>query len=712
MGECAISRVACNLVGTRMETADEHEGQKGNPNLDKLAPKIFENDNTLGLTYGPSAELKAGQIVAEKYKVIGELGRGGMGVVYRVEQLTLGRMLAMKTLNTQEVSDITWRRFQLEAKAAALLDHPNLITVHDCGLINNEIPFFIMDYIEGTTLSNLIKDKGALSFEECLTIFIQVCFGLAYAHAVGVIHRDLKPSNIMLVPPQADSNGLSVKVVDFGIAKLTAEEIQPTQALTRTGEIFGSPLYMSPEQCLGKPVDHRSDIYSLGCVLFEALTGVPPFMGSTALSTMMQHQSNDAPSLKEATLGKEFPESIEKILRLMLEKNPESRYQDMKTVARDLSLLQQGISHHPLLTTETKAEEQARTNKKHLMHVAAAFLLGAAVSGAGVCSMMKLDAASAYREGYQAHKAEKQKEQASTFMPMKQSESESETIDDNSALSSLITGADGKTYRRFNFQKGYGIGYIYLLDKDKAVPAKLTQTFPIDEPLRLDVEDKLIVTSPNFLLRFNANEWTGMRFRYNFGVGDSTFKFLDRQKSLKSLDVTGCDVGPALIEQLNKLPLLESLKVSKTNLLGQDVVKLKRLRELKTLSIAKIAGQGEVLRKLKNSENLQELRISADLISKQDLRLLATMKNIDNLWIEKSNNIGDEDLVWLANLHELREFCPVDSKITPKVATIVRGMPKLRIMAVNAKIWSKLDIARFQKEFPKVSLAFSDKAVD
>lgn len=663
---------------------------------DAAKGSVFDvNDRTLGLTYGPAAELSPGQIVSEKYKVLDELGRGGMGVVYRVEQITLGRILAMKTLNTREVSDVTWRRFQVEAKTAAMLDHPNLITVHDCGLINGDIPFFVMDYIEGTTLAKLIKDKNTLSIEETLTIFIQVCFALAYAHGMGVIHRDLKPSNIMLVPPQSDSSGLSVRVVDFGIAKLTDEEIQPTQALTRTGEIFGSPLYMSPEQCLGKPVDHRSDIYSLGCVMFECLAGVPPFMGNTALSTMMQHQSSDVPTLKEATLGKEFPPAIEKILRLMLEKNPESRYQDMKSIARDLSLLQQGVSHHPQVLTPTKAEIVARNHTRHIAQTLSAGALGALVAGLAVYYFMNQQLASSYQAGFD----EAQSLKRSEGIP-------AEVIENANGgpISTISVDKNGRSIRVFDFgsTKNFGMGYIYAMDTGKTYPAKGVLSFPIEQPLRMDVEDKVIVTNPKFLLRFNANEFAGMRFRFNFGVGDSTFRYLDRQKNLKFLDVTGCEVDDQLVETLNKLPKLDGLRVGRTNMTGKGLLALKRLNQLKILNISALPNQSDVLRKLRGSTALEELRMSAEDLSPQDLSIVGTFKNLRKVWIDKAK-LSDTDTNWICNLRNLENFTALDSNLSySAVSKTILKLPKLREFGIKFKAWSKEDVARLQKEFPKI----------
>lgn len=681
-----------------MNEAGKQDSLGQNPLADVISSSFDINDRTLGLTYGPAADLFKGQVVAEKYKVLDELGRGGMGVVYRVEQLTLGRVLAMKTLNTHEVTDVTWRRFQVEAKTAAMLDHPNLITVHDCGLIDGNIPFFVMDYIEGTTLAKLLKDRGTLSLEEALTVFIQVCFALSYAHTMGVIHRDLKPSNIMLVPPQSDSSSMSVKVVDFGIAKLTDEEIQPTQALTRTGEIFGSPLYMSPEQCMGKPVDHRSDIYSLGCVLFESLTGVPPFMGSTALSTMMQHQSGEAPSLKEATLGKEFPAAIENILRLMLQKNPESRYQDMKSIARDLSLLQQGISHHPQITQPTKSEVSARKSYMHVLQLVAAAVLGALAAGTIVFNSMNQQLAAAYQAGFDTAKSETKPD----GLP-------GEVLDSVSGgpISSISVGKDGRSVRTFDFgsPKNYGLGYIFTMDTQKAYPAKGVLSFPIEQPLRLDVEDKLIVTHPKFLLRFNANEFTGMRFRFNFGVGNSTFKYLDRQKSLKFLDVTGCEVDDSLIETLNKLPNLNGLRLGKTAITGNGLLNLKRISKLKTLSLSALPNQTAVLRKLRGSTALEELRLSAEDVSPQDLSIIGTFKNLKMLWIEKAK-VTDGDTSWICNLKNLEEFCAPESRISfQKASRTILKLPKLKVFNANLKLWTETDLALFRRDFPKFATA-------
>src|SRR5262249_8762830 len=207
--------------------------------------------------------LDAGELMDNRSRVLEILGGGGWGTVFRVEDIKDSCQYALKTLNQENTSPAAWQRFQNEAKAAQALDHPALVKVHYFGTTAKGEPFFVMDFVDGETLAARIKRDGPLSVEEALRVFIEICFGPGYAHETGVVHRDLKPSNIIFVR-DADSEK-RVKIVDFGIAKLLSGEDFNAEQLTATGEVFGTPYYMSPEQCRGSMVDHRSDIYSLGC---------------------------------------------------------------------------------------------------------------------------------------------------------------------------------------------------------------------------------------------------------------------------------------------------------------------------------------------------------------------------------------------------------------------------------------------------------------
>lgn len=284
-----------------------------------------------------TSRFEVGQILDGKFEILSLLGRGGMGSVYRAKHLLLNMEVALKTLDTERLNDVTSsRRFQTEAKAAFSLKHPNLVKVHDFGVLENGHPFLVMDLVQGKTLQAMIKERGHFSVEEIEPVFAQLCFGLAYAHRQQVVHRDIKPANIMVVDGMDWKEEGSVKILDFGIAKIVNEDRNEMDALTQTGEIFGSPLYMSPEQCAGETIDQRSDIYSLGCVLFEAITGTPPLVGTNPLRTMMLHVNEKAPTLKEATLGSQFSPAVEQIIAKLLAKSPADRYCDLGVVALEL----------------------------------------------------------------------------------------------------------------------------------------------------------------------------------------------------------------------------------------------------------------------------------------------------------------------------------------------------------------------------------------
>lgn len=292
-------------------------------------------------TFGVENDFRPGQMLGGRYKVLGVLGRGGMGVVYHVKQFFLNKEFALKTISKQCLTDTAIRRFQQEALTSFAVDHPNVIMVNDFGLLDDHTPFLVMEILQGQTLGERLKEKGTLSVDEVISLFVQVCFGMAYAHEKKIVHRDIKPNNIMLIDGTTPGTEGSVKVLDFGIAKYSAREGGEIQALTRTGEVFGSPLYMSPEQTQGGTIDHRSDIYSLGCVIFEALTGRPPFVGENVLLTMVAHQSEEIPTMRQVT-GKSFPKALETIVAKMLAKHPGQRYQNLGEVALELSAIKDG----------------------------------------------------------------------------------------------------------------------------------------------------------------------------------------------------------------------------------------------------------------------------------------------------------------------------------------------------------------------------------
>ncbi len=281
--------------------------------------------------------MEIGQIIKERYEIIQLLGEGGMSYVYKANDRQLKRTVAIKTLKPNYVQQEKFvERFKREAQTAANLNHPNIVQIFDWGI--GDEPFFVMEYIEGNTLTSIIAKRRTISLNDVLFIGAQVSSGLQAAHSKGLVHRDIKPGNIMITPEG------KVKVTDFGIVSLQNEE----NDITKTGSILGTASYISPEQAQGKPVSKESDLYSLGTVLYELITGRPPFEGDTPIATATKHIT-DKPE-KLSVFRPDIPKGIENAVLKLLHKYPKDRFKN----AEDLRavLLQQKTQLQAMQTQE------------------------------------------------------------------------------------------------------------------------------------------------------------------------------------------------------------------------------------------------------------------------------------------------------------------------------------------------------------------------
>lgn len=267
-----------------------------------------------------------------RYRLLRELGRGAMGVVYLAEDESLQRQVAIKTLllpGDEQERSAHEARFLQEAKAAGGLNHPNVITIHDLGREGDSL-YIAMELLEGTELRDRMA-QGMLPLDEALDIAGQVASGLAAAHARGVVHRDVKPGNIIVLP------GGRAKIMDFGIARMQSSGVR-----TQSGTMMGSPKYMSPEQVGGHPVDHRSDIFSLGSMLYEMVTGVPAFSGNN-LGLLLSSILHRAPT-PPGQVHPGVPASVELVIARAMQKNAAARYQDAADMARELAECRAGLT--------------------------------------------------------------------------------------------------------------------------------------------------------------------------------------------------------------------------------------------------------------------------------------------------------------------------------------------------------------------------------
>jgi serine/threonine protein kinase len=325
-----------------------------------------------------SQDVLIGTTIAGRYQVLSFIGRGGMSVVYKARHNYMERIAAIKMLHAHLVSNQqSLKRFQQEAQAASCLAHPNVMGVHDFGITPQGQPYLVMDYLQGLSLSELIEKEGQLSPERTYSIFIQACDALSHAHQKGVIHRDLKPSNIMLL--DGEDHPDFVKIVDFGIAKLLSQSEKQGQHLTQTGEVFGSPLYMSPEQCLADQLDARSDIYSLGCVIYETLTGKSPLSGASMLETMYMHLNEPPLPFRKVRPDLNLSEELETVVFRAMEKSPKDRQQSMAELRDELEAVRSagktkrsflGLGHAPI-RRKRDSRKQVKLSQRNMIIISA-----------------------------------------------------------------------------------------------------------------------------------------------------------------------------------------------------------------------------------------------------------------------------------------------------------------------------------------------------
>ena len=311
----------CPACGTRFSSDDTFCPHDGQPLRE--------------VTEAPDIDPLLGQVIDGRYRVDAVLGQGGMGVVYLASHVTLNKPMALKLLRGELAKDaVVVQRFMQEARASTAIGHPHIIDIVDFGQLPDGSAYFVMEYLDGEPLTTLVK-RGRLPVEEVLPIAEQIASALGAAHQRGIVHRDLKPDNVYLVRRGEDER--FVKVLDFGVAKVGGA----SSKLTKTGMVFGTPHYMSPEQAAGQSVDARADVYALGVIIFEMCTGRVPFDGDTFMGILSQHMFDDPPRPTdiEGTAG-----PLEPIIMHALAKKPEDRYPSMDALLADLTTLRDGGS--------------------------------------------------------------------------------------------------------------------------------------------------------------------------------------------------------------------------------------------------------------------------------------------------------------------------------------------------------------------------------
>ena len=695
-----------------------------------------------------------GDIIGESYRLKELIGQGGMGYVYRAEHIMMNQEYALKILAPEHINESNWRRFQSEGKAIAKLDHINIVKIYNMGADQGEYPFYAMDLLEGPTLADLISSAAIKKFSEydILDIFIQLAAGFGYAHSRSIIHRDIKPSNIILV--KGGGKIPTVKIVDFGIAKSIDTHDQHKQSQTATGEVFGSPYYMSPEQCMGKAMDQRSDIYSLGCTFFEVFCGRPPFVGENALATAMMHQNDNAPTLKKVS-GKKWNDDLETLVAKMLAKRPAERYQTMDQVRHDLERIrdkkalgksgsgakldqdQDQVQDHPRDhgdDADTIYDEQKHLSQRKI------------IIGLSVVSLLIFVSASIAFVVTQPFKPAKTKPLADfnnmdtqKDIDKRAAQGQAEITQASKNLSRVqpITCTIDKKARAkifhcpdtvvgvltwFTGQRDFGFDTDSHDDRRKI--ARGDVAVPLDADMILienHTENRDVWNYPGVLEKFAQTDLIGLRIDSDTGLDlygsmkeqeehaaqvTKLVKATVGWKKLRYVYLYNCPVTTPTFEALALHPRLEQLIMHTNDIDGATLGKQPYLKRLKVLDLMSVVQADRVLAGIKDNKQLRMLTIKGHVTA-------AGLENLigcsDLKYLELNDRSMDSDaleaLTKLKNLHTLDlRHCNVG----PELIEVLSRMKCAEIVRLNADKWSLLDRNRLTKCLPAVRWTVTD----
>ena len=620
-------------------------------------------------------EMTEGQdfaFLGERYLDFSPAGKGGMGQVFQAYDQFLKKEVAVKVLIGEQASDRQIMRFQKEAKLASSLAHPNIVKIFDFGVSERQELFLIMDFVRGESLQDLINRNGPLPLQEALGYAGQICDALSHAHSHGVVHRDIKPSNIML---EASERGKPmVKIVDFGLAK----QVDDQSGFISQGSTVGTPLYTSPEQVKNEIVDYRSDIYSLGCVLFAMLTGKPPFRGETAMATFEMHVNRDVSeiSLDDCleSLSEESREDLEDIIRHSMTKSPDGRYQDIMEFKADLQ---------ELMLEETHILKHEDDNLQSRMMVLTLDSLSKPKIGAIVALTVFLLVA--------------------VGLQLNQSLSQSAANRAEVRLAPFITSSLDDIPGDIIFRVRRNGSCVWM----GSCAMK-------DEDIKSLKDNKLEALE----LRGLAMKGTG--FKYLAGktilrlsirdtkIDNVNLRYLNDIKGLENLDLSYSGVSDEGIANLAPNPGLEGLVLSGCRGITSRSIPLivERFPNLTGLVLNFTSTDGSELAKLQGLKSLSHLSLTGLKLKDEDVLPLVSMKSLLSLNVSNNKSLTDRSVDLLKGSRKLLSLnvinCPGISETA--TARFQKGHPRCRVeteksdMSLDAKELANIVVSIIGKE--------------
>lgn len=675
-------------------------------------------------TSGGQGEFGPGALIGGSYRLINFIGAGAMGDVYKAKHEMMPREYALKILNENQVTENAWRRFQLEAQAIAKLNHKSIVSIHNFGIHNGSKPFYVMELLEGESLFDRLNRCEFLKVAEALPIFIELCDAFGYAHKQGIIHRDIKPQNIILL--NKPELGSAIRIVDFGIAKLTQTTDPQNQNLTRMGEVFGSPFYMSPEQTMGQRVDSRSDIYSLGCTLYETLVSMPPLRGRNSTETMILHQTKIPPMLKEASDAQTFSDGIEYLVAKMLAKAPSDRYQTMEAVKHDLELLQQGkdlntVSYYaapsPRRSTQRiEAQVEERGNLREELSESSQYTVppsGNRLLPVFIIAGIVLTFAAVGFIGYNYLISSKTKTtsklpQINISEDVEQLTATPNPLNDESGLEvsksdpssylkkpfpfAKIVDSEGKRLRVFSFPKDLRFGHLKTRENMGMTRGALGQ--PAESNPRFEFTDHVILTpskaliaNPEFLKGFRNGDIYAVAFSTDFQIKNGLSHFSKIPGLSALILVRYADMGAEIVKTLREFSSIKELWISDSSLnlgtlSGSDLP-----QSLELLAISNPAKPFVLFpTKILAGKSLKQLNFVGLDFTRQDFKHFGQIKTLEDLEISNSRAImTGAEIRELANLKQLKRLTLSRSQLTSDAEKELAKFKQLKSLTVSSK---------------------------
>lgn len=640
--------------------------------------------------------LSADSFPFERFRIIEEVGRGAAGIVYQAWDCFLKRRVAIKTMHSALISSEEVIRLQNEARTSSRLKHPAIIRILDFGAAPNGQPYLVSDFIDGTTLKSRIDENGPLSMAETVQMFKQLCAGIMHAHEQNVLHRDLKSSNVIISDDTGD--GTNIKIIDFGVARFK-EALFQTFTIVQTATIVGTPYYMSPEQGDGKTFDARSEIYSIGCMMFEALTGQVPFQGETALETLAMHTRESVPELDEINPDVDCSEQLELIVLRCLEKDPDDRFQSVSDLYEQLNACStQAISAVPEVEQPDPPQDdkqQQRMGKNISVAVIALILCLAAMTWGVLVLTESKDSETAEAEKAREKRSKKQKISSENNIAQPLEMRNSDAIDQIP----LFTQKNPWN----NPSSGNWVASAWVKDEDFAALKDEKFFAWLESPLSLEVTGaglKYVKDKPVRSLHLNSKnlsdvaldnigemkslQWLSLGNAHK--LSQSKFQVLTKLPSLTALKLQDVVSTPALIElvadcqKLTGLVLMDKPPGSgKTNW-----APLTRLGRLTAFSLLKYDFTDADVKYIRSLSKLKELRLSDLGLSDFDAnKIIVAPVTILDL---SCNNITDKTVEKLGSIKTLKEL-----DLTGCPGVTANGIKNLQSKLKNCNILRRAD---------------------